>query len=120
MQTAISRIIHPAPIQPADALRNRLCLHVKNGVDILLKKGIIKTLFFIVMLVLAILLGKAAGNMAAGVNWLSWLGAYAKFGISTVNINLSVLQITFGMMININVAQTILLLAAIFIYTKIK
>ena len=72
------------------------------------------------MLVLAILLGKAAGDMTAGIKWLSWLGAYAKFGISTVNINLSVLQITFGMMVNINVAQTILLLTSIFIYTKIK
>ncbi|HCR43886.1 MAG TPA: DUF4321 domain-containing protein [Ruminococcaceae bacterium] len=85
-----------------------------------MKKGIIKTLFLIVMIVLAILLGRAAGDALTGIKWLSWLGASAKFGISTVNINLSVLQITFGMMININVAQTILLLAAIFTYTKIK
>ena len=85
-----------------------------------MKKGIIKTLFFIVALLLAVLLGKAAGDMTVGISWLSWLGTYAKFGISTVNINLSVLQITFGMMVNINVAQTILLLTAIFFYTKIK
>lgn len=72
------------------------------------------------MLVLAVVLGKAVGGASAGVKWLSWLGVAAKFGVSTVSIDLSVLQITFGMMVNINVAQALLLLAAIFAYTKIK
>ncbi len=85
-----------------------------------MKKGIIKTLFFIVMILLAIVLGKAAGNAAAGVRFLSWLAIAAKFGVSTVTIDLSVLQVTFGMMININVAQAILLLVAIFVYTRIQ
>lgn len=85
-----------------------------------MKKGIIKTLFFIVMILLAIVLGKAIGGTVTDVRFLSWLAIAAKFGISTVTIDLSVLQITFGMMININVAQAILLLVAIFVYTRIQ
>lgn len=85
-----------------------------------MKKGIIKTLFFIVMILLAVVLGKAIGGAVTDVRFLSWLAIAAKFGISTVTIDLSVLQITFGMMININVAQAILLLVAIFVYTRIQ
>lgn len=85
-----------------------------------MKKGIIKTLFFIVMILLAIVLGKAIGGAVTGIHFLSWLAIAAKFGVSTVTIDLSVLQVTFGMMIDINVAQAILLLIAIFVYTRIK
>lgn len=85
-----------------------------------MKKGIINTLLFIVMMVLAVVLGQAIGSATAGITYLSWLAIAAKFGIPTVTINLAILQITFGMTVNINVAQAILLLAAIFIYTRIK
>lgn len=85
-----------------------------------MKKGIIKTLFFIVMILLAVVLGKAIGSAVTGVHFLSWLAIAAKFGVSTVTVDLSVLQVTFGMMVNINVAQAILLLTAIFIYTRIQ
>ena len=85
-----------------------------------MKKGIIKTLFFIVMILLAIVLGRAIGGAVGGIQFLSWLGITAKFGVSTVTIDLSVLQLTFGLMVNINVAQAILLLAAIFAYTRIQ
>jgi len=83
------------------------------------KKGILRTLLFIVMLLLAIVLGKAVGGIAAGVPFLSWLAVGAKFGVSTFTVDVSVVQFTFGMMINFNVAQALLLLAAILIYLKI-
>jgi hypothetical protein len=83
------------------------------------KKGIIKTLSFLMLIILAIVLGKAIGTAVTGISFLSWLAIAAKFGVSTVTVNLSVLQLTFGMMIDINVAQAILLLAAIITYTKI-
>lgn len=85
-----------------------------------MKKGIIKALFFVVMILLAVVLGKAIGGAVGGISFLAWLGITAKFGISTVTVDLSVLQLTFGLMININVAQAILLLAAIFTYTRIQ
>lgn len=85
-----------------------------------MKKGIIKTLFFIVSILLAVVLGKAIGGAVNGIPFLSWLAIAAKFGISTVTVDLSVLQLTFGLMVNINVAQAILLLTAIIIYTRIQ
>ncbi len=85
-----------------------------------MKKGIIKTLLFVVLILLAIVLGKAAAAAVAGIRFLSWLGIAAKFGVSTVTVNLAVVQFTFGMMVNINVAQSLLLLLAIFLYTRIQ
>jgi hypothetical protein len=84
-----------------------------------MKKGILKTFLLIVLLVLAVVLGKAGGSALAGVHGLSWLAMSAKFGVSTVTVDLSVLQLTFGMMVNISVLQAILLLAAILFYTRI-
>lgn len=85
-----------------------------------MKKGILKPLLFIVLLVLAVVLGKAAGNALLSVRPLSFLGTGASFGISTVSVNLSVVQFTFGMMVNISAIQAILLLAAILLYVRIK
>nr|WP_319489635.1 DUF4321 domain-containing protein [uncultured Caproiciproducens sp.] len=85
-----------------------------------MKKNGIKTLLLIILLVLAVVLGQIIGASCTGIKYFSWLGAAAKFGLSTVELNLSVVKITFGMMIGINVAQAILLLAAILTYIKIK
>lgn len=84
-----------------------------------MKKGILKTFLLIVLLVLAVVLGKAGGSAVAGIHALSWLAMGAKFGVSTVTVDLAVLQLTFGMMVNISVLQAILLLAAILFYTRI-
>lgn len=85
-----------------------------------MKKGIIKTLILIVSIVLAVVLGKAIAGAVIGNHFLSWLAIAAKFGISTVTVDLSIIQITFGMMIDINIAQALLLLIAIFVYTRIQ
>ncbi|MCI1981773.1 MAG: DUF4321 domain-containing protein [Oscillospiraceae bacterium] len=84
-----------------------------------MKKGILKTLLLIVLLMLAVVLGKAAGNAAAGTKLLFWLGMSAKFGMPAVTIDLSVIRLTFGITIDINAAQALLLLASIFIYVHI-
>lgn len=84
-----------------------------------MKKGILKTLLFIVLLVLAVVLGKAISDAAAGVRFLSFLSAGATFGISTVNVNLAILRFTFGMTVDLHVAQALLLLVAILIYNRI-
>lgn len=85
-----------------------------------MKKGILKPLLFIVMLILAVVLGKAGAQALSRVKAFSWLAASARFGISTVTVNLSVLQLTFGMMVSINILQAVLLIAAILIYTRLK
>lgn len=84
-----------------------------------MKKGILKSLLFVVMLLLAIVLGKAVSDASAGIRFLSILSAGASFGVSTVNVDLSVIRFTFGMAVDIHVAQALLLLAAILIYNRI-
>ena len=85
-----------------------------------MKKNIIKSLLLIILLLLAVLLGRILGSACEGIKFLSWLGAAANFGLSPMELNLSVVRFTFGMIINVNVAQAILLLISIFSYTKIN
>lgn len=85
-----------------------------------MKKGILKTFLFIVMLILAVVLGKAAASACADVRYLSWLAASAGFGFSPVKVDLSVVSFTFGLSVDIDAAQALLLLAAVFIETRIR
>ena len=85
-----------------------------------MKRQLIKTVLLIVLLLLAVVLGVIIGNMCQGVSALSWLSASASFGLSPTTLDLSVLNLTLGLTVNINVAQAILLLAAILIYCNIR
>jgi hypothetical protein len=85
-----------------------------------MKNNLIKTLLLIILLLLAVVLGKIIGAACVGITYASWLGAGANFGFSPLTVNLSVVSFTIGAMVNINVAQAILLLVAIVSYTKIK
>jgi hypothetical protein len=86
----------------------------------LMKNNLIKTLLLIILLLLAIVLGKIIGAACVGIKYAAWLGASTKFGFSPLAVDLSVVNFTFGIMININVAQAVLLLIAILSYTKIR
>lgn len=85
-----------------------------------MKKGILKTFLLIVMLILAVVLGKAVSSACAGVSYLSWLAASASFGFSPVKVDLSVVSFTLGMSVRIDAAQALLLLAAVLIATRIR
>lgn len=85
-----------------------------------MKKGIIRALLFVTLIVLAVVLGKVIGTAVSGIPYLSWLAIAAKFGVSTVTVDLSVLTLTFGLIVDINVAQAALLLGAIFAYIRIQ
>jgi len=85
-----------------------------------MKNNIIKTVSLIILLLLAVVLGKIIGAACIGIKYAAWLGAGASFGFSPLSVNLSVVSFTFGVMISINVAQAILLLIAILSYSKIK
>lgn len=83
------------------------------------KRSLLRTLLLIVLLMLAIVLGMLIGRVTASIPFLSWLGVSASFGFPAIPIDLAVVTFTFGMMIDINVAQAILLLAAILIYSAV-
>lgn len=75
---------------------------------------------FLVFILSGIVLGGLLGVLAEKVSWLWWLSYGEEFGITDpVVLNLSVLKITLGLWIKINVASIIGMLVAIFVYRKI-
>ncbi len=74
---------------------------------------------FLVFLLSGLVIGGLLGKLAAGVPWLWWLSYEQEFGLrSPIVLNLNVLELTFGLMVNINVASIIGMILAIFIYRK--
>lgn len=80
------------------------------------KNGWLLFLFILVGLVL----GGLIGDLTAGVSWLKWLSYGQKFGLNQpLQLNLGVVEITFGIVFNLNISSILGLILAIFIYKKI-
>ncbi len=73
------------------------------------------TLFLCI--VIAVIGGSFLGDFVAGLNskYLSWMGIGTTFGFDAVNIDLHVLQLTFGLKMSINVIQILLVILAILV-----
>lgn len=79
-------------------------------------KRVIYTIFLISC---ASVLGNLIGNMVIGTEGLSWLSYSKNFGFNPGTFDFfDVFNITFGFNFSINIAQLILIIAAIIIYTK--
>ncbi len=75
---------------------------------------------FLIFILSGIVLGGLLGVLAEKVSWLWWLSYGEEFGLTDpVVLDLSVLKITFGLWIKINVASIIGMIIAIFVYRKI-
>lgn len=73
------------------------------------------------ILILLIIAGIVVGGLIGEMSNNKWLNYGQKFGLtSPVNIDFKILSITFGFLINVNVASIIGILLAILIYLKIK
>lgn len=74
----------------------------------------------LVFLLSGLVLGGLLGQLAGKVDWLWWLAYGESFGLSSpIELDLSVITITFGLMFRINIASIIGMAIAIFIYRKI-
>lgn len=74
----------------------------------------------LVFLLSGLVIGGLLGEIASKVNWLWWLSYGERFGISSpIELDLSVIKITFGLMFRINIASIIGMAIAIFVYKKI-
>ena len=74
----------------------------------------------LVFLLAGLVIGGLLGKLASGVSWLWWLSYEQQFGLeSPIVLDLSVVQLTFGLMFKINVASIIGMILSIFIYKKI-
>ena len=79
-----------------------------------------KNIWILVIFILSgLVVGGLLGQLATNVSWLSWMSFGQQFGLSDpVTLNLNVVQITFGLMFNINIASIIGMTIAIIIYRK--
>ena len=67
-----------------------------------------------------LVIGGLLGEMASQGEWLNWLSYGQQFGLKEpLILELNVIKITFGLMLNINIASIIGLGIALFIYRKI-
>lgn len=67
-----------------------------------------------------LVIGGLLGQMASQVEWLNWLSYGQTFGLSEpLVLELNVIKITFGLMLNINVASIIGMAIALLLYRKI-
>ena len=78
------------------------------------------TWILIIFICAGLVIGGLIGQLSAQVEWLNWLSFGQEFGLSQpLVLDLSVLKITFGLMVKINIASIIGMVLAIFIYKKI-
>lgn len=80
-----------------------------------------KNFWILLVFILAgIVIGGLLATYASQVSWLKWLAYGEEFGLKNpVELNLNVINITFGLWIKINVASIIGIILAIFIYRKV-
>ena len=74
----------------------------------------------LVFILSGIVIGGLLGELASQVDWLWWLSYGESFGLSQpLTLDLSVIQLTFGLTFKINISSIIGMVLAIFIYKKI-
>ena len=74
----------------------------------------------IIFLLSGLVIGGLLGDLASKVDWLWWLGFGDEFGLENpLVLDLSILKITFALMLKINIASIIGMAIAIFIYRKV-
>ena len=80
-----------------------------------------KNIWILMIFILSgLVVGGLLGNIAGKVDFLWWLGYGESFGLtSPLELDLSIIKITFALAFKINISSIIGLVLAIFIYKKI-
>lgn len=80
-----------------------------------------KNIWILAIFILSgLVIGGLLGKLASQIDFLWWLGYGQSFGLtSPIQLDLSILKITFAVIFDINIASIIGMAIAIFIYRKI-
>ncbi len=80
-----------------------------------------KNIWILLLFILSgIVIGGLLGELAGNVDFLWWLSYGQNFGLSTpIQLDLSVVQLSFGLMFKINIASIVGMIIAIVIYRKV-
>ncbi len=74
----------------------------------------------ILFILAGLVIGGLIGEVASNVDWLWWLSFGDEFGLQNpIILDLSVITITFGLTIKINIASVIGVIIALLIYRKV-
>ena len=79
-----------------------------------------KNIWILLLFILSgLVVGGLLGDIAGNVNFLSWMGYGESFGLtSPLELDLSIIKLTFAVTFKINIASVIGLVLAVFIYKK--
>jgi hypothetical protein len=75
-----------------------------------------KTLYFLLLFICACILGGVIGTIASGS--FAWLGYSRGLSLDNSTFSMELFSITFGFTFNINIAQIICIIIAIYAYIK--
>ena len=80
-----------------------------------------KNIWLLLVFILSgLVIGGLLGELSKNVDWLWWLSYGQSFGISEpIELNLSVITVSFGLMFKITISSIIGMVLAIFIYRKV-
>ena len=80
-----------------------------------------KSKWIIIVFILAgLVIGGLLGDLASKVDFLWWLGYGKEFGLtSPIELNLSIVQISFAMLFKINIASIIGVIISLIIYHRV-
>ena len=80
-----------------------------------------KNIWILLVFILSgLVVGGLLGDLAGKVDFLWWLSYGQNFGLSSpIELDLSIVQISFGLMFKINIASIIGIIIAILIYRKV-
>ena len=80
-----------------------------------------KNIWILIVFILSgLVVGGLLGELASKVDFLWWLGYGESFGLtSPLELDLSIMKITFALAFKMNIASIIGLILAVFIYKKI-
>jgi hypothetical protein len=74
----------------------------------------------ILFILAGLVIGGLLGDLASNIDWLWWLSFGEEFGLqSPIVLDLSVVTITFALMIKINIASIVGVVVALLIYRKV-
>ena len=80
-----------------------------------------KNIWILLIFILSgLVIGGLLGELATKVEWLWWLGFGQSFGLeSPLVLDLSIIKVTFALMVKINIASIIGIGIALFVYRRV-
>ncbi len=78
------------------------------------------TLILVFLVLAAIVLSALVAGLTKNVDFLKWLTWGESIGFDTVNLDLSIIKLSFSFHMQVNVLQVLFIAAALLLYKKVR